>query len=226
MTEDQLPIMPSTKVAALLDRYPQLEDVLIGMAPPFRKLKNPILRKSVAKVASLRQAAAVGRLPVEELVNRLRTAVGQQPLAPEDLGDTVSYFAEQPDWFDRAKIVCSIDQRLGGDEDKMPIVTVIQKATRLHCRDPHDSGRTLHAAEVPGLECRDCRQTGHTVPHTRPYHGAAVRKVRDLHQDSCSVWGNQTVLQRVYLPVPFLPNLTLTPPFDILYVYRIFVTKQ
>ncbi len=131
MTDDGLPIMPSTKVAALLDRHPQLEDVLIEMAPPFRKLKNPILRKSVAKVASLRQAAAVGRVPVEELVNRLRAAVGQQPLAPEDLGDTVSYFAEQPDWFDRAKIVASIDERVSGDEDKMPIATVTQKAARL-----------------------------------------------------------------------------------------------
>jgi len=93
MTESHLPIMPTTKVAALLDHFPQLEDVLIGMAPPFRKLKNPVLRKSVAKVASLRQAAAVGRVPVVELVNKLRAAVGQEPLAAEDLGDTVSYFA-------------------------------------------------------------------------------------------------------------------------------------
>ena len=131
MTESHLPIMPTTKVAALLDHFPQLEDVLIGMAPPFRKLKNPVLRKSVAKVASLRQAAAVGRVPVVELVNKLRAAVGQEPLAAEDLGDTVSYFAEQPDWFDRTKIVESIDERVSGDEDKMPLAAVTQKASRL-----------------------------------------------------------------------------------------------
>ncbi len=131
MGNDTLSITPSTKVAELLDCYPQLEDVLIGMAPPFKKLRNPILRKSVAKIASLRQAAAVARVPVEELVNRLRTVVGQDPLAPEDLSDGASYFLEQPSWFDRAKIVESIDERVGDDEDKMPIVTVIQKATRL-----------------------------------------------------------------------------------------------
>ena len=50
---NDFPIEPVTKIAALLDHYPELEDVLIGMAPPFKKLKNPILRKSVAKVASL-----------------------------------------------------------------------------------------------------------------------------------------------------------------------------
>jgi hypothetical protein len=61
------PILPSTKVAALLERYPELEDVLIGLAPPFKKLKNPLLRKGVAKVASLKHAAAVGGMPVNDL---------------------------------------------------------------------------------------------------------------------------------------------------------------
>ena len=131
MLNVDFPIQPSTKVAALLDRYPELEDVLIGIAPPFKKLKNPILRKSVARVASLRQAAAVGRLPVEELVNALRAAVGQEPIASENVGGTASYFLPQPDWFDVTKIVVSIDERKDGEEDKMPIVTVLQEATGL-----------------------------------------------------------------------------------------------
>jgi len=37
-TSHDFPILPSTKVAALLDRYPQLEEVLIELAPPFKKL--------------------------------------------------------------------------------------------------------------------------------------------------------------------------------------------
>jgi hypothetical protein len=131
MPDDDLPIEPSTKVGALLDRYPELEDVLIGIAPPFSKLKNPILRRSVAKVASLRHAAAVGRVPVEELLNALRAAVGQEAIESEDVGGTVSYFSSKPDWFDRAKVVESIDERGSGDQDRMPLVTVLQKATRL-----------------------------------------------------------------------------------------------
>jgi hypothetical protein len=50
---DDLPIEPTTKVAALLKHYPELEDVLIETAPPFKKLRNPLLRMSVAKFASL-----------------------------------------------------------------------------------------------------------------------------------------------------------------------------
>lgn len=48
MSQKNLEITPSTKVAELLAAYPELEAVLIGMAPPFKKLKNPVLRRSVA----------------------------------------------------------------------------------------------------------------------------------------------------------------------------------
>ena len=131
MPDNDLPIDPSTKVGALLDRYPELEDVLIGIAPPFKKLKNAILRRSVAKVASLRHVAAVGGLSVDELVNKLRAAVGQEPIAVENISAADSYFSSQPEWFDRTKIAASIDEREGGDPDRMAVTEVLQKATRL-----------------------------------------------------------------------------------------------
>ncbi len=131
MPADDFPIEPSTKVAALLDRYPQLEDVLIGMAPPFKKLTNPILRRSVARIASLRQAAAAGRMPVHELVNRLRAEVGQEPIASEDAAASDAYFTSRPDWFNRTKIVASIDERDAGDPDKMTVVAVLHEAARM-----------------------------------------------------------------------------------------------
>ncbi len=128
--ERAFPILPSTNVAALLDHFPELEDVLIGLAPPFRKLKNPILRKSVARVASLRQAAAVGRLDVRDLVNRLRTAVGQQELPAGAAIDTVSYLSPRPKWVDDSKIVASINEQ-AADPDKMPVVTLLQRSAIL-----------------------------------------------------------------------------------------------
>jgi TusA-related sulfurtransferase len=131
ISESGFLILPSTKIAALLDHFPQLEDVLIGLAPPFQKLKNPILRKSVARVASLRQAAAVGRMDVLELVNRLRAAVGQENLsAGVAATDTSSYFSPCPEWFSASRIVASIDEK-ASDPDKMPVVTLLQRAAKL-----------------------------------------------------------------------------------------------
>jgi hypothetical protein len=124
------PITPKTKVAALLEHHPELEDVLIGMAPPFKKLRNPILRRSVAKVTSLQQAAAVGRVSVEELVNTLRAAVGQKPISAEANDDAAPYFSSQPEWFDEEKVVASIvEEEL--DPEVMPLNPLVRRATEL-----------------------------------------------------------------------------------------------
>ena len=77
MTQQKIDITPSVTVNALLKEYPELEEVLIEMAPPFKKLKNPILRRTIAKVATIRHIAAVGGIPLNELISKLRKAVGQ-----------------------------------------------------------------------------------------------------------------------------------------------------
>jgi TusA-related sulfurtransferase len=129
--ERGFPILPSTKVAALLDQYPQVEDLLIGLAPPFQKLKNPLLRKTVARVASLQQVAAVGHLSVRELVNRLRAAVGQRNLTSEEAtGETDPYLVPRPEWFDAARVVASIEEKTS-DPDKMPVVSILQRAAAM-----------------------------------------------------------------------------------------------
>jgi len=130
MGDFTLPIDPDTKVARLLDHYPQLEDVLIAMAPPFEKLKNPVLRRSVARVASLRQAAAVAGLSVGEVVNALRSAVGQEAYEADSMSAAASYFADQPDWFHPARVMRSIDER-EVDPETMPLTAVMEEAKNL-----------------------------------------------------------------------------------------------
>ena len=62
MAAEKLIISPKTKVGELLDAYPQMEGVLLDLSPAFAKLKNPILRKTVARIATLQRAAVVGGL--------------------------------------------------------------------------------------------------------------------------------------------------------------------
>ncbi|MFT4560064.1 MAG: DUF1858 domain-containing protein [Planctomycetales bacterium] len=96
MNTPQLEILSSTKVSQLIDAYPELEDVLVAMAPPFKKLKNLILRRSVARIASLKQAAVTGGLDVRIMVNDLRHRVGQASLASEDEPLRDSYYGTAP----------------------------------------------------------------------------------------------------------------------------------
>jgi hypothetical protein len=90
-------IGPETRVAELLDEHPEAEEILIGLAPQFKALKNPVLRRTVARVATLEQAAKVGGLRVRDLVLKLR-----QELAVEGGGAVVEIDVaaslEAPDW--------------------------------------------------------------------------------------------------------------------------------
>mgnify|MGYP005857700623 CR=1 FL=1 len=70
-------ITPDTRVAELLERWPELEAVLLAQAPAFAKLRNPVLRRTVARVATLAQAAAIAGVHPRDLVVTLRRAIGQ-----------------------------------------------------------------------------------------------------------------------------------------------------
>ena len=102
----KLPITPETKVGALLDAYPELEETLISLAPEFAKLRNPILRRTVAKVATLEQAARVGGLSVRELVSKLRKAAGQ-PALDRIVEQAADHAA--PDWLDEQRVEFTLD---------------------------------------------------------------------------------------------------------------------
>jgi len=126
MTESKLEINPLVTVHELLEAYPELEDVLIGMAPPFKKLKNPFLRKSVAKVATIKHIASVAGIPLDELITKIREAVGQS--ASTDSYEDQDYFGEQPDWFSPDKVTLSLDEDKVEDKDKMTLVIIMEKA--------------------------------------------------------------------------------------------------
>ena len=105
--EPEIPITPKTKIGALLDTYPELESTLLALAPEFKKLKNPVIRKTIGKVATLQQAAAIGNIPVSDLVNALRKEVGQDSL---EFGEDHSVSGTaQPDWLDETKVAVRFD---------------------------------------------------------------------------------------------------------------------
>ncbi len=126
MKDHKLDITPSVTVHQMLEAYPELEEVLIGIAPPFKKLRNPILRRSVAKVATIKHISAVGKVPLDELIAKLRQAVGQS--VSSDSYQDEDYFQDKPDWFDESKIVVSIDEAKTGDKDQMTLVTIMKEA--------------------------------------------------------------------------------------------------
>ena len=127
MTKKEIDINPSVTVHRLLESYPELEEVLIGIAPPFKKLRNPVLRRSVAKVATLKHVSSVGGVPLNELIATLRKAVGQTETSEE--WNDEDYFGEQPDWFSEEKITLSIDEAKLEASDRMTLAVILEKSS-------------------------------------------------------------------------------------------------
>jgi len=123
MPKEHIEITPSTKVGEMLDSYPDLEETLIGIAPPFKKLKNPFLRKTVAKVATIKHISAVGNVPLNELINKLRQTVGQS-VTDENYEDE-NYFQDKPDWFSPEKIAMAFDEAKVEDKTKITLATML-----------------------------------------------------------------------------------------------------
>jgi hypothetical protein len=123
-------ITPKTKIGELLDNYPELEKVLLQLSPAFASLKNPILRKTVAKVASLQQAAAIGGLKVDELVNKLRSEIGQETLFGDGV-DSEYLSVEPPAWFDESKITIRYDARELIQSGGSPMNQILEQTRKL-----------------------------------------------------------------------------------------------
>ncbi len=130
MEQNKIIISPKTRVLALIEAYPQLEDTLISYVPAFEKLKNPVLRKTVARIATLQQAAVIGNVKVEELINILRKEVGQ---------DLIAGAAEQelntvmPSWYDPALVKQETDIRPMLASGEQPVNQVMAD---LHTLEP------------------------------------------------------------------------------------------
>jgi hypothetical protein len=97
LKEAEMDIQHDTKLYDLLTAYPALEQKIMQIAPPFRNLKNPVLRNTVAKLATLEKVARVGNLDVTEFLNTLRKETGQPELT-SGTNNVGEWQADDPDW--------------------------------------------------------------------------------------------------------------------------------
>jgi hypothetical protein len=124
-------ITPKTKIYDLLEAFPELEDTLIAAAPEFKKLKNPVLRKTIARITNIGQAATVGGLNVEELVNMLREKAGQGSIS--QLDDTGSkYVTVCPGWFKKEAVVHTVDIGEMLNRGEQPLHVVLSAIKKLN----------------------------------------------------------------------------------------------
>jgi DUF438 domain-containing protein len=77
-------IGPKTKIDELLSRYPFIKEFLVQLDPHFKALDNPLLRKTLGKVATLSKVAMVGGIDLKKLLDEIAGEIRRR--TGEDVG--------------------------------------------------------------------------------------------------------------------------------------------
>ncbi len=125
-----LSINPETTIGALLKAYPQVEGTLVDLAPAFAKLRNPVVRRTVAKVATLQQAAKIGGVSLQTMILKLRQATGEGS-TERPIADALRAEDDTPRWMIQGRIAKEIDADSMLERGVHPIGMVREAVERL-----------------------------------------------------------------------------------------------
>lgn len=88
------PVAPTDRVSDVLARDEALVDVFVRLAPHFAKLRNRAMRRVMARLVTVEQAARTAGVSAERLVDDLNAALGIAPEHRADAGPAAA--ADQP----------------------------------------------------------------------------------------------------------------------------------
>lgn len=122
-------ITPQMRIGEFLENFPQLEELLISHSPAFQKLRNPLLRRTIGRVATFQQIAVVGNIPLELIINNLRQAAGQNQTL--EMTASENNLHEKPSWFDTSKITQTLDAREMLQAGQHPLAEVLKNTAQM-----------------------------------------------------------------------------------------------
>ena len=83
----KMTITPKTTVHTLLKEYPFLLDFLAAYHPEFKKLTNPVLRRTVGRMATLDTVAEQGNVPLNQLMLDIAAEIEKKTGSRPDVAD-------------------------------------------------------------------------------------------------------------------------------------------
>jgi DUF438 domain-containing protein len=85
-----------TKIDDLLQQYPYLLDFLIKLSPMFGNLKNPEMRKTLGKTATLSEVSAIGGINLDNLISAIAAEIEKRIDESVTLSESASAFSGDP----------------------------------------------------------------------------------------------------------------------------------
>jgi hypothetical protein len=96
-------ITPKTTVHTLLKEYPFLLDFLVSYHPEFGKLTNPVMRRTMARMATLERASGMADIPLNQFMNDIAGEIGAKTGAAPEVADTVAEGGMDPERLEALK---------------------------------------------------------------------------------------------------------------------------
>jgi hypothetical protein len=124
-------LYPGTKIDDLLKAYSFLTDFFLKKSPKFKHLTNPIMRKTIGKVATLNQVATMGKLDLEKLLDDIAQAIR------ENTGDTVTISKDRP-----SGTIEPLTDPKAREETLKGIIRDLHKGNRHYGTEAHGRGLT------------------------------------------------------------------------------------
>lgn len=130
MEKVKLEVIPESLLLEVFEKYPELESKIIELIPAFSSLTNPVLRNNIIKVTTLKQAAAIGKIPLGEFINTLRKTVN---LDQFNLAANINHAgADTPEWLKPENIKVTYDAIEDIANGLHPVAKVMQETTELN----------------------------------------------------------------------------------------------
>jgi len=81
------PVRSTDRVRDVIARDLRLIDLFVSFSPHFERLRNPVMRRVVAGMVTVEQAATIGGVPTATVLDALNAALGIAPAAATDTSD-------------------------------------------------------------------------------------------------------------------------------------------
>ncbi len=119
------------KVSDVLKRHPELLEVLVAQSPEFQRLRNPLLRRVMTRLVTLRQAAAMAGIDADELVAALNRALGVEAVPAEPGSGLRSRTGPRPSWARDDLVAVELDVREMQRRHEEPFSRIMQAVSQV-----------------------------------------------------------------------------------------------
>ncbi len=92
------PVLADAKVKDVLDKYPELKQVLVQLSPKFKRLQNPVMYNSLAKLVSLRDAARITGVSLCEVLHTINRYLGVEEKLQKIMPDCIKLQQEKVEY--------------------------------------------------------------------------------------------------------------------------------